>query len=79
MLRAAVRREADSRGHTVTDYKASGNSKTRIGDDNAYGVEERARAILPDNFPSPSPRMLGLRIAIRAESEILCSTQYKRD
>lgn len=69
MLRAAVRREADSRGHTVTDYKASGNSKTRIGDDNAHGVE-RVRVILPDNFPSPSPRMLGLGIAIRAESEI---------
>ena len=41
VLTTAVNEEIDRRGHTVTDWKASGNAKMWAGDDNAFGVESK--------------------------------------
>lgn len=41
MLAAEVKKEMDSRGHTVTDWKAEGNSKMWAGDENAPGVSSK--------------------------------------
>lgn len=39
MLAAAVKKEMNGRGHSVTDWSAGENTKLRIGDENEFGVE----------------------------------------
>jgi len=41
MLAAEVKKKMDSRGHTVTDWKAEGNSKIWAGDENASAVSSK--------------------------------------
>jgi Prion-inhibition and propagation len=42
LLEAAVKKELENRGHTVTNWKAGGNVKLWAGDDNAFGVESKS-------------------------------------
>ena len=45
ILAAEVKKEMVSRGHSVTDWKASGNSKMWIGDENASGVNSKGHNV----------------------------------
>jgi hypothetical protein len=42
VLTIAVNGEMERRGHTVTNWTASGNAKMWAGDDNAFGVESKS-------------------------------------
>lgn len=44
ILAAQVKKEMNSRGHVVTDWKAGGNSKLWAGDDNAPGVVSKSHS-----------------------------------
>ncbi|KAI4117564.1 MAG: hypothetical protein LQ338_007525 [Usnochroma carphineum] len=44
MLAVEVKKEMDSRGHSVTDWKAGGNSKMWAGDENAFGVKSKGHS-----------------------------------
>ena len=41
ILAAEVIKEIDGRGHRVTHWKAGGNSKMWVGDENAFGVNSK--------------------------------------
>ena len=41
MLAAEVKKEMDSRGYNVNDWKAGGDPKIWLGDDNVFGVNSK--------------------------------------
>lgn len=41
ILAAEVKKEMDSRGYNVTDWKAGGSAKMWAGDDNTSGVKSK--------------------------------------
>ncbi len=45
ILAAEVQKEMEIRGHSVTDWKASGNSKMWVGDENASGVNSKGHNV----------------------------------
>ena len=44
-LAAEVMKEIDGRGHRVTDWKAGGNPKMWVGDENAFGVNSKGHEL----------------------------------
>ncbi|KAL6714665.1 hypothetical protein ACLMJK_008090 [Lecanora helva] len=45
MFSAEIIKELEKRGHNVTDWKAGGNSRMWVGDDNAFGVKSEGHNV----------------------------------
>ncbi len=50
ILAAEVQKEMEIRGHSVTDWKASGNSKMWVGDENASGVNSKGHRFAVSDY-----------------------------